>query len=1121
MFDSSNFIITLNNNSIVNLTTNGRITLNFTIKNTDTINILYNLSFKLYLGDGISFINSTIDYTNVDENIYSFTNIRDLAPNETNYNFSVTLKLNEVDSNGQPLSFNSIIPCSLQGYCDTSPRGIYDNGNEIIEAISNFSFKVSEYIIYKENPSKILLGEEYYSSLIIQTSKNANILFSELKDILGNGINFLDDLTISGYSSEALNNYEIISPKASINNFTIVWKNVYIPESTTIIIKFKFKGNERYYLNGTTTGVYITHGSQIQSQVQYKISNTTYNYNYSFNMYEVILSLSLSNYIVDINDNLVYKIYFYGNLYHDLYQLSGYLTTSDGQSLSEISSPQFTNKIVSSSGITQLIWNVGTILAGTTATITINGTINSNYTNTELSILSGDIFTVSSSCNAISSATNTIISTSDSTELRIKLPSVTKTITGYFYRDNTPKNSNVLAPGDYVSYKSTYDSRNLKAPSGSIKIFDFYPYITKDILNINYSYSENNYVNTNPVPVEPYGVLWFVNQIPGNTAFDINYSTQIDYSNNYNKFLYNLFKLQVVNSNKISYSSRSQIGFSLGKPNLILNKKATGNNINAIKIGEIYSISSTLINNNGDNVTDAFNITFTETLPNNIPLISTSINANINNSEALNYSIQDNKIIIIIPKLAPGDTFNLSYNIKVDSTLGPNKTFNFISSTTAPYTQAYNENLNNLQYDIGVLNKSISLSSAPLILSITSDSPSKIIGEKVYYTFNITIPSGQRLNSLSPIILIPSKETYLNNAWLNNVPISSSYVNNIITLQPMTNIDSTSGNIIYSYKVECLISDSIVSSINPNYTLETFYGNVNYITLLNENFNIGINNTLTINHPNIDLNIASSNTDSNYKNHYLTNSNNIVYTNIIAENFGKAIAKNINLTVTIPEHLNFNSILLTSPGITYSYNSSTRILTANISNIDINDKKYIIMISNIDKSTYSETKLILTGTINRYYNNLSDTKIYTSDIIFNNEIYINSLISFLPLKPYSLIGSSSAINLSPINKKTKIEYILTNTGEGINSYIITITPIFYEYDLYIGDNFILNVPSNTPVNLNSSFLTNITSGDSRYISLHYTIKDTTFEPYNTLIITAKSLSNSNIFKSIPTTLQDP
>ena len=125
----------------------------------------------------------------------------------------------------------------------------------------------------------------------------------------------------------------------------------------------------------------------------------------------------------------------------------------------------------------------------------------------------------------------------------------------------------------------------------------------------------------------------------------------------------------------------------------------------------------------------------------------------------------------------------------------------------------------------------------------------------------------------------------------------------------MTNIDSTSGNIIYSYKVECLISDSIVSSINPNYTLETFYGNVNYITLLNENFNIGINNTLTINHPNINLNIASSNTDSNYKKHYVTNSNNIVYTNILAENLGRATAKNINLTVTIPENLNFNSIL--------------------------------------------------------------------------------------------------------------------------------------------------------------------------------------------------------------------
>lgn len=883
------------------------------------------------------------------------------------------------------------------------------------------------------------------------------------------------------------------------------------------------KFNEKYYVNGTASGKYIENNSAISNELSWSVLGLSNSYSYEFIAYEVLLDLVVSSYVVDINQALIYTIYFYANLYHDLLNLSGYLTTSDGQVLDNISTPiMYTTKETSSAGVTQVIWNVGSVSAGSTAVININGNIANGYISTGLNILAGDTFTDSTTCNAISAATNKIISSSNSANLDINVPSVSKVITGYYYRNGAQKSFNTVAPGDYVSYKTIYNSINVDAPANQVKLYDFYPYMTNNILGINYNYSSPQYPGNSVGSMDPYGVLWFVPQIQGKQSFEIDYQTQIDYTNNPVSFPYNLFKLQVVNSNGIAFSSRSQVGFVLGKPNLILNKTITGNDINKVKIGEVYSFTATLTNNNSDgNAADAFNITFTETIPNYITLDTNSVVAKINNT-VISSTVQDKSISIAIANLAPADVFTLNYKVSIDNTLGPNQTFTFTSSTTDPYTQEYDSTKENLQYDVGALIVNSNLISEPISIQVSSDTPTTIVGNTVDYTLNITFPKGQKLSSFHGLILIPLSETYLNKAWLNNNPVTATFSNSSVTFPTINNMDTTSNSIVYSYKIQCLVSDSTVSNKNPLYTIENYYGNVSYVSMLNVITNLGIGNSLTVNHPYIDLNISSSNIMNGFISPFIVGTSNTIYTQVVAANLGSTPANNIQITMNIPAYLNFNAVQTSSTGVTASYNNETNTLTMTIDTINSLSNKYLIFKSNIKSGVIAESKLIITGDVNQYYNTTSLTKIYNSNVIYNNELYVNSLVKFLPLSFYSLVGSNAAINLSAPGVPTKIEYILTNKGQGYDSYVLSMTPIAIPYDVYIGSTLIQSVSPNTSTTIISPLLNNINPINSVYITFNYTLPAEIQSPlYYTMLVTSTSLNNSNITKVIPTTLQDP
>lgn len=1122
MYNQSNFIVSLNTGSLIDLVTGGIASLEFNIRNSDSVSTLYNLSFQLTLPDGLNYIDSIIPCTSVNENIYSFTNIKDLAPNEIDYKFTIDVKLKTTTSDGNIIPFGTLLPCIFKASADTMPRGDYDNINEKVESSLPFLFKASKYTIYKINPSKLLLGKTYKSKLIIKTAENSSMVFDTIQDILGNGINYLGDVSISGYSALQLNNFQVTAPDTNNNSFKLSWTNVLIPQNTTVEIQYGVKANERYYLNGTETGAYIQNAKSIVNQLSWKSDNFSLSNNYAFAAYEVILEIVLSKYVVDINETINYSINFYANLYHDLISLSGYLTTTDGQILGNTSVPMYTSKDVSENGTTQITWNVGTISKGTSTVVTIGGTIGSQYTSNGMNILAGDTFNVSATCSSISAVTNNIISSSDGSNFRIGVPSVSKVITGYYYRDGTSKPYNTLAPGDYLSYKSTYDSSNVKAPASLVKIFDFYPYITNDITAINYKYSSQQYPGSNALQINPYGNFWFVNSIPGNQSFDIDYKTQIDYVNSSHVYLNNLFKLQVTNSNGISYSNRSQVELFLGKPNLILNKSAQGNNINKIKIGEIYILTVTLTNDNSNgNATDAFNITFTETIPNNVNLNYSSVIAKINGT-AITSQIQGNTVVVNIEKLSPNDIFTLSYNITINDTLGPNESFRFISSSTAPYTQAYDANNTNLQYDIGGLTKEFRLNSEDILLSLSSDKTSKIVGQSVEYTFNITLPMGQKILSLMALILRQATQIFSNEAWLNDKPINTNIANGRIVFPTVNNIYTTLSPAVYSYKIRCLIDDSIVSKQNPTYTIENYYGSMNYTDMLNISGSLGENSLITVNHPYVNLNITSSSVMNGFVSAYRVGANNIVYSKVTVSNSGTTKSINISANINIPQYLNLNMVETASSGGSYVYDSDIRVLKITVDSIEAASNKYVIFKSSIQNGKQAESKLIITGHVNHYYNTISTKKIYTSDVINNNELYLNSIMSFLPLKFYSLIGSDAAINLSKVGEATQIQYIITNLGQGSDSYKIEMTPIIFDYDIYIGSTFIQTVSSNTSGIITSTLLNNVSTGDSRYITFKYTIPaGLSGSVYETMLVKVTSLNNAKITKTIPTTLQDP
>lgn len=1112
----------INPNSSINLVTGGTKTLKFSVKNTDTINNLYNLSFVLTLGDGSELVSSSIEATNQSGRTYTFTNIKDLAPNEQSYEIEFVIKLNTTTTNGEVISFGSQLTCQLQASADTKPRGSYDSLNQVYTSTAQFFIIASKYTIEKVNLGSVLLGKTYSSKLIIRTASNADVTFDSIQDDLGNGVTYLGNLIISGYSLAGLNNPTILAPSASRNSYALLWTSVYIPRNSVVTISYGIVVNERYYSNGTASGSYISHSDQITNLISWSYETVGYSLSYVLTAMEIMIVLSVSDYIVDIGQELIYNGYFYVNSYHGVSDLVGYFKASDGQTLGDITTPMYISRFITEAGDTQLVYSIGNVSAGVTQPVEGTGVISTHYVRDGLLVYAGDQFTVSAEFEATSNVTNQLISISDVITLAIHIPQVTKMITQASYRDHTPKNSLVLAPGDYLSYQSTYDGSWINAPAKSVKLYDFYPYITRNIDQINYVYSSTIYPGGNGTIISPYGNSWYITQVAGNQSFTLNYETQIDYTNASNQFLNNLFKMQVINSDGIAFSSRDQVGFNLGKPNLNLTQTVTGNNINQVKIGETYSVLQTLTNQNiADQTTDAFSMTFTETIPTGLSIVTNSIVAMIN-GVSIPTTLQNNQIVIAINKLAPNDNLTLQYQVVINDGLGPNQSFTLNSYVTVPYTQPYDASSTNMLYDLSPLSKNSTLKSQNITVTVSTDQPTKMIGENVEYRLMIVVPQGQKLSTMYGLILLPQYNEYLSQAWLNNEPITAIYNNQMIIFPAVSNIDTTGGPLTLNYRASCRVNNATVSTSNPLYTLQTYYGNLNYTFVSGVTENIGSNNALQVNHPYVTLSVRSSTTTTGFASSITVKDTNQVYTRLTVQNTGSVEAKNITLSVIYPNNFSYNGIYSGPSDASATYSAGTKTLAVSLGSLPALSTKIIVLKGTVLPTVLAQSQLILSGYIQTYNNSLSTTHVYTTSGTSNSVLLIASALKFAPLSFYSLVGSNAAINISKKGEPTEIKYLLTNTGQGLDSYKIDTTEIDYPLDMYVNDTFIQSITSQTNSTITTPLLTNISSGNSRYIGFQYTIPMEVTEPcYDTMLVKATSLRNTTTTKTIPTTLQDP
>ena len=745
-----------------------------------------------------------------------------------------------------------------------------------------------------------------------------------------------------------------------------------------------------------------------------------------------------------------------------------------------------------------------------------------NYNATLLPVYAGDSFITALTCSGTSSISNLVITSFSQTSIQIDVPSIKKEYVGNYYRNKEVKTGVALAPGDYVEFMLTYDSKNVKAPAKRVSLYDFYPYVISDLSNITYEVSDQTIAQYTSFPIAPNGAMWSIPQIIGEKLFTIKALAQISYQNNQNSYLMNLFKEQLVNTVGIAFSRRDQVAITLGNPNLIVSTSIEGNNPNNIKIGEQYRIKVSL-KNTGDSieVTDAFSFTLDQSIPIGVTLLPNTISANIG-TQTLQFTNSNSNINVPITKLAPNEELILNYAVFINETLAPGNIFDMKTTVSRPYTQMYDLSTQNLQYSSSIPVVSTILRAAPLDINIQIDKPTIVVGENATYTFDIIVPEGQRLSAFQAIIVKPDLNQYLGLATLNGRSVSASISGNNMIFPTVNDIDTTSGALTYQYKILCKVQDCYVNVNTPTVTLETVYGNISYTTMLSQNYMEGISDAFEIQHPFMVVSTMDSQTLMNYKQYLILRNASNLYTKISLTNTGLTTANNTTASVIFPPYISFMRTVQINDKLTISYDTQQRKLTITSSATNVNEVQEVIIESSLLLQQVAGTVSILTFYIDTYKNAVSTDKNYTTSIVNNSYLYYGSNVEFIPGSQFSVSSLEGALNISKRGVPTHIDYFLTNKGLGLDSYELRITSFVLPYDIYIDDIYVDTIEQGETANIVNDKLSNVQYDERHKISIQYMIPlEEASGFYTSIVVTITSRVDSSVTKSIPTGIQDP
>lgn len=1074
------------------------------IQNVSSTMRLYNMNIIINMPDGISISSSSQTITSTVSNsdgskIYSWINLKDLAPLEIAYSFTVTIKAETKFISGTTIPFGYIFNgFTVQCQMDTMPRGSYDIGNEQITSSISMTFLGARYNCTIATAGKVLKGAgsslqsadysqtatatcNFTNNSISQTLINASIL-------LPDGIRYIGNVSTSGTDSS-----QFINPTISIVTINglqytqLFFGSINLSVGSNTKVIFTYAVWNKYNNN---TGNLIYHGTNFTLQASASTSADSITDSAVFTAMDLIISNSMSKSSIDVTQPQTFYYIFSVGGYYDLQNIIVNYQIPDG--INYLSSSVTPSSVVDDptrKGF-YLTYNFASASKNSSKTVNINGIINSYYRykfdnqGNALAVAAYDSFISSDNISGTLIGLSNTVKDNASASCNIAIGTITKTFINGYYEDGSPKSITSLAPGDLAEYRLTYNSSTLNAVQKSIYLDDFFPLAAGPIDNLQYTYTGYKPIGLSPLPIDPHGIDFNYGDVPGKQIVTIDFKVPIaslggSGQNN------NLFKLKGTNNDGYSYSSRTQVVINIGTPNLSLTKTVSGPNTSAIKCGETYVYSVTIKNSsNLGTETDAFNFTLTDNLSPWFTVIPESIltlGTGLRETPVLNAST----ITMNIDKLSPGQYITLSYSVTIINTLAPGITITTTAANTEPYAQ-YND-INSFQYTNQIKTASISISSQAISITKVNNTDLFKIGSPILYTIAMTIPQGTIAYGLYVKDVLPNGlQSYIGTATRNGTSINPVISNNAITFPIEGTIDARQSAQTILYSINCRITNG-TKSINTTTITETNNFQCIYKqTPSGSNLTISKNLNVTINVPNIVLTLSATDTTAST----IFSSTGSIRTNSIL-NYKLTFTNNssinlINGVISIPVDSNLSFVSInTSVLCSGSYVASNKTILVNIPLLSPGVQGFmtftLIPLSNSRSGTIVTTQAIAT----QYYNDIWN-KIYSGEK--SNSVTLNfpPSLSLLP-NPADKIDDSTSFRVSTPGSNINILNYFQNTGGGYDSFTTQIAKVGLPYTLYIDNVKIADIPANTAYSADLQTMANLAPNTLKTISIISTL----------------------------------
>lgn len=1081
-------------------------TFNISIKNLSSSQRLYNLGLNLTLPDGMVISSSTIpqtsSVTNNDNSItYSWVNLKDLAPLEVSYTFSITVKCNTKFKNGTTVPFGyTFSGINVGCQADTMPRGSYDEGNEVITQQIAMTFLTIMFYSTISTPGKALKGAGYSPTLNDYTQVNTttckfynNSVSSSLVSItilLEDGIRYIGNIVTSGTDASQFNSPTINTVVINNKTYTqIYYSNINLSIGSSTTVTFNYAIWNQYNNN---QGKLINHGTILNMFINMSSANpliiSSSDSSVSFSAMDLIITTSTNKPVVDVQSTSSYTFIYRVGQYYNIQDIIVHYLLPDGVFyLSSSYTPTSAIDISTLQGY-YLTYNFPIASQNSTRSVTINVRIDSYYRYkkdsqaSDLPVVASDPFTANTDILGTLVGVLTQVRDISDVSSNINVGSITKQFIKAYYKDGTPKTITPLAPGDLAEYTLTYNSSTLKAIQKQVYIDDFFPLSADPIDNLTYIYTGYKPISP-PSLISPHGVDFYYGDIPGLSLSTINFKVPIKLLGSSSQNA-NLMKLKGINTYGNAYSNRAQVTINIGTPNLQLTKSVTGANKNAIQAQEVYTYTVTISNTNTlGTETDAFGFTVSDSLSNWFTLDQGSIK--VTGTGSFNTpQVQDNNIVFYINKLAPGQLLTLTYKVSISPVIAPGVSITTTATNTNPYSQVYSEGSSNFQY--ASLNKSASVTISSASITLTKNNASSVfkVGSLILYSITTTVPQGTIAYGLYVKDILPSGgQSYVGPSYKNGSLITPTISSNVITFPSEGTVDARVSAKTITYSMTCKISN-INKSVNGVISSQTNTAQCLYQQTQGGSVNT-ISKTLVIsvNHPNLLLNLSATDKTTSiiYNQTAIINTNSTMQFRLTFQN--NSAIKLVNGTIEIPIDNNF---IFTSIDTTVlcsaTYNSTSKKIIISVPELNNSISGYVTFTLKPNSNLRAGTSINTQATAISYYNDINPSKVYSGE---KSNILICTLppgVSLTPDPLYQINDSTSFVVTPPGNTAIILNYF-KNTGGGYDDFTLTIQKVLLPYTLYINDIKIADVSSNTLYQANLASMTNLAPNTSKVIKI--------------------------------------